>query len=678
MNCICRTECHSASRLLLVLLCVSPSVMAATPMEEMTVTEAAASRSSTLLDIDSARDALGQIPGGANIVDAEVFRAGRVNTLQDVLGYSPGVLVQPRFGSEESRLSIRGSGLQRTFHLRGINLLQDSVPLTLADGGGDFQALDGLASRYVEVYRGANALRYGGTTLGGAINFVSPRAGATPDLQFRGEVGSFEYQRLQAAGAGAKGNLDGYLTGTYSAQDGFRDHSEQDAFRISGHGGLRLSESWESRMFFFYTDTNSELPGNLTRQQLDANPEQANAGNVAGNYQRDFQLARISNKTTWADDNNILELMAFYSYKDLFHPIFQVLEQTTNDYGAGFRWVNNRSWFKLENTFTFGGKVQRGTTDDDRFVNLAGQSGNRTADRDNTAENIELYFENQLFVMPQLALVLGGQWTSAERELDDHLGSASFDETYDHFSPKVGLRYLISDEAQLFMNVSGSFEPPTFGELSGGQLVNVVQAQTATSLEFGSRGNSEKWGMEWDFAYYYAEVDDELLSLNDANGQPLGTVSADNTIHQGIELGLVNQFGPLLLRQVYLWNDFTFDNDPVYGNNEIAGVPEHFYRADLSWEFADGFYVGPNLEWVPSGYAVDHANSWFTESYTLLGLKGGYRTGHGLSFFIEGRNLTDEDYAATTGVIANANGQDTAQFLPGDGVSVYLGFEWRK
>ncbi|MFC5699415.1 hypothetical protein ACFPU0_28260 [Pseudomonas sp. GCM10022186] len=37
------------------------------------------------------------------------------------------VLVQPRFGAEEARLSIRGSALQRTFHGRGL-LLPRATP----------------------------------------------------------------------------------------------------------------------------------------------------------------------------------------------------------------------------------------------------------------------------------------------------------------------------------------------------------------------------------------------------------------------------------------------------------------------------------------------------------------------------------------------------------------------
>ncbi|HEY8509083.1 MAG TPA: hypothetical protein VIL32_12040, partial [Steroidobacteraceae bacterium] len=64
--------------------------------------------------------------------------------------------------------------------------------------------------------------------------------------------------------------------------------------------------------------------------------------------------------------------------------------------------------------------------------------------------------------------------------------------------------------------------------------------------------------------------------------------------------------------------------------------------------------------------------------YTVWGLRIGNDTDVGFSWFIEGRNLADRRYAATTGVIADARGQDSAQFLPGDGRAFYAGVEWRR
>ncbi len=79
---------------------------------------------------------------------------------------------------------------------------------------------------------------------------------------------------------------------------------------------------------------------------------------------------------------------------------------------------------------------------------------------------------------------------------------------------------------------------------------------------------------------------------------------------------------------------------------------------------------------------------WTGERYcafgpdAVLGLRFGQRIAKGFSWFVDGRNLTDQRYAATTGVIADtrapgAGGQNSRQFNPGLGRSVFAGLEWR-
>jgi iron complex outermembrane receptor protein len=45
--------------------------------------------------------------------------------------------------------------------------------------------------------------------------------------------------------------------------------------------------------------------------------------------------------------------------------------------------------------------------------------------------------------------------------------------------------------------------------------------------------------------------------------------------------------------------------------------------------------------------------------------------------FVDGRNLTDEHYAASVFVTGVAKGQDIAQFNPGAMHMVFAGFEYR-
>jgi iron complex outermembrane receptor protein len=269
--------------------------------------------SETLLPIDAARARIGTTPGGANIVDAEQYKEGRVSTLHDALQFSPGVFIASRFGAEEARLSIRGSGLQRTFHMRGIQLLQDGVPLNLADGSADFQAVEPLSARYVEVYRGANALQFGSTTLGGAVNFVSPSGLTSPALAGRVEAGSFGYKRAQISAAGKTDTADWFIAGSEFYQDGFRRHSRQNTQRVSGNLGFQLSDAVETRFFLNAVKTDSELPGALTKAEMAADPRRADPATVTGDQHRDFDLYRLSNMTTFRiSPEQRLEAGAFY------------------------------------------------------------------------------------------------------------------------------------------------------------------------------------------------------------------------------------------------------------------------------------------------------------------------------------------------------------------------------
>lgn len=640
----------------------------------------------SLPNIDTARKRIGTVPGGANVIDGDSFREGRVSTLDDALGYSPGVFAASRFGAEEARLSIRGSGIQRTFHLRGIKLLQDGVPLNLADGSGDFQAIEPLHTRYIEVYRGANALQYGSSSLGGAINYVSVTGYDNWRLLARGEAGSFGYLRSQVTGGGVSGDLDWAATYSTFNQDGFRDHAVQKAQRATANVGYRFNPDAETRFFFSFANSNSQLPGNLTKAQLQSDPRQANVGNITGNQKRDIDWARVSNRTVFRFGEARLELHGWYSDKTLFHPIFQVLDQKNKDYGAELRWISEAPLAGRRNIFTAGISPTRGTIAENRWLNVGGNRGARTNRFAQLASNVELYVENQHYLTPRTALVLGAQHIRSRRRNTDLFiapgeGNESFDQRYANTSPKVGLRYEYRPDVQLFANYSGSYEPPSFGELAGGLAPNIVRAQRAKTLEIGSRGQTATIG--WDVALYHARVEDELLQtlVFPAGNNPAPspqTVNVPKTSHQGIELGMNGKFMQRFeWRQALFLNRFRFDDHPTFGNNALPGLPKSLLKAELIYRAEHGLYAGVNVEYSPQRYAVDMANTFFADPYGIWGAKIGQKIGSHWSWFIEGRNLGNKKYASTTGVTLNQAGADGAQFLPGDGRSVYAGLEWR-
>ncbi|HEY8190504.1 MAG TPA: TonB-dependent receptor plug domain-containing protein, partial [Micavibrio sp.] len=243
--------------------------------------------------IQGAQQDIQKIPGAANVVPASEYKQTYALSLRDVLEKTPGVFVQPRFG-EDVRLSIRGSGLSRGFHLRGISLLQDGVPFNLSDGSGDFQEIDPLFLQHVEVYRGGNALRYGVATLGGAINMATPSGRTAPaGSLLRAEAGSYGTFRVHAETAGRSGNADGFAAMTKSLSGGYRQHTDTDNTRFNGNAGYRLSGDAETRFYLSLNDINQEIPGTLSRFDAIHNPTKAPPINIVNDYARDIRSMRI-------------------------------------------------------------------------------------------------------------------------------------------------------------------------------------------------------------------------------------------------------------------------------------------------------------------------------------------------------------------------------------------------
>ena len=647
------------------------------------------------LAVLSAQQALTEInntPGGVAIVPAEAYRNSTVaNTIKDVLDYVPGVFAQPKWG-DDTRLSIRGSGLSRNFHLRGIQLYMDGIPINTADGYGDFQEIDPTAYKYVEVYKGANALQFGANSLGGAINFVT-KTGRDPFPNgVSVDMGAFGFKRLQANAGGANGPWDGFVTAATQASDGFRDHSFGSATRVSGNVGYQFSPDAETRFYFNANEVRQRIPGGVTRQSALTNPEAAAPANVANDWQRNIDTVRLANKTTIRFDDTKVEFGAFGVDRHLMHPIFQWLDYSYKDYGGFAKVTDDRFIGGFRNRLVAGINILNGSIDNQQFANLGGAKGGLLSSSIDRSKNTSLYIEDSFYFLPNVAAIAGTQFLYATRNRQDRFltdGDASGATEFKIWSPKAGLLWNIDPTWQAFANISRSAEVPSFGESSNGPGIpfipfTSIRPQIATTYEIGTRMKRPDYA--WEITAYRANIRDELQCLYSAFGN-CNVTNADRTIHQGIEAGagaaifrgIFNDGAApdkLWLNLAYTFNDFRFDNDPTFGNNLLPGAPRHYLRAELLYKNPTGFYFGPNVEWVPQAYFVDSANTLKTEAYALLGLKLGFDNGGPISAYIEGRNLTNKAYIASASIINQANAASPL-FEPGNGRAVFAGMKYR-
>lgn len=648
-------------------------------------------------------------PGGVTVIDGDSFHERSVINMADSLRYVPGVWTESGTGGDAIFISSRGSNLDSTdYDSNGIKLFQDGLPVTTADGNNHNRFLDPVAARYAVVARGANALTYGASTLGGAIDFVSPTARNNELPQISYGIGSHGMLSGRLTVGGVSGDLDGQLTVEGLSRDGYRDHSNQSRAGLYANAGWEVTEDFDLRFFATHVDSEEELAGALTRAQFEEDPSQANPSAITGNFQLNVKTNRLATKGIWdINANSSFEFGLSYEDQALFHPIvdkimvdfdgpgpmppvevFSLLKNTDQRTWAGMARYNVKSGdhdvlagINLADTSEQGGN----------YRNDRGRRNGQTGIIDNRSDSVELFVVDRWKLATDWTLVYGAQGVFTGRDVRaTDLASGDVrnpKQDYSAFNPRAGVIYAINSTSEAFASVSRLFEAPTTFELEDDVRGDnsTLEPMHGTVYEVGLRGATAsaadvaRW--HWDLSLYYAQIRDEILSIEDpsAPGTSLSS-NIDRTTHAGIEalVGASFPFGNGVHRIEPLisatYNEFSFDSDPLYGNNTLPAAPDYAVRGEVMYRNQNGVFAGPTFDFIGSRYA-DFSNTYRVGSYSLLGLRAGITRGK-WELFGEVRNLLDRNYVGAMSV-RNQAFEDDAILQPGAPRSVYAGIRFQ-
>lgn len=666
---------------------------------------------------------LERVPGGASLITSEQIERGRIANPADILSKEPGVFAQSTSGGEAIRLSIRGSGIQRSplNYLAGVSILLDGIPITTSTGV-PWELVEPLAANHVEIFRGGNAFEYGAKTLGGAIDYISHTGYDSKPFQGRVEAGSFGYWRGQLSTGGVDGPLDYYLSASGFKQDGYRDHSGASSVRFVGNIGYKVTPDLETRFYFRFAHQYFQVPNTLTYAQLQADPRQAaSIARSSGWYKNIPSSIFVGNKTKLRlDDDSYVELALAYKRFPQGGAGGPFVRWDASDVGASLKYAREDDLAGHASKTTL--SVLSSTAIDtglklEGWTNFFAPKGQLINTVRFAGSDLVLLGQNELEVRPDFWVTTGLALSYSPRTSDfqypiyDH-----FSKDYFNYAPRIGARYQLAPDVQLFGNLSRTVEPPTNWSFPKILLPTPLlgsldlKEQTAWTAEGGIKG---KYGaFKWDLAYYYSWVNNELLTTLIPGTAITSTLNASATRHQGVELGLdtllwssaragtseapndgygaallQSAFGEadqqISLRQNYTWSDFHYADDPRYHCNRLPSIPVHFYKAELEYRHPAGFYAGANVESSMVAYPVDYANSFYSRPYAIIGAKIGYlrpkQADEAFQWeaYLEGRNLANVKYVAVVSPTFNANGRDAAVFYPGDGVGIYGGVTLR-
>lgn len=616
----------------------------------------------------------------------------RRGSLNDLLITIPGLVVSNRHNpTQDPRVSVRGFGARSAFGIRGLRVLRDGVPLTLADGQAaiDFVDLETVGS--AEVMRGAAGALYGNASGG----VVALRSEAWPPQGVRGRLrGTWNEDAERASGnaAGVSGPWAWQGTATRNTSDGPRDYARfrstaamGDLQRTFGPTTVRAQLTW-------YDTPLGENPGAVTATELVNIPTIADSQNVRKRASKTVQHTQLAVMADRSWRGGSATASVFGTMRELYNPQAfavvgfdrQAMGVTTRVQHGGLK--GNTFW-----RLAVGADLQSQRDDRRNWVNCAGLSGaQRPVTQCPTAADQGVETIHQLEKVGAVGVYTRGELTRSVLTLtgtlradrttftvEDRRATAATSGSIDMgaVSPMLGLTWKVTSLSSIYANFATSFETPTTTELANqpdgqGGLNRQLDPQRGRTFELGAKGLLGG-RLLYDASVFDIATRDELIPFEIPNsGGRRYFRNAGETSRRGAELGLSASLGAVdvgasLAHITYEYDAFTVAT-AVLDGNKVPGVSpttaSFFATGRHSWGFL-------TLEAQQgSRTAADDANVNHAPGYVLWNARTGLTRIRGLEPVIGIENVFDRTWVAN--IVTNAT--RGRFFEPGAGRRVYV------
>jgi Fe(3+) dicitrate transport protein len=653
----------------------SPNKLAMAVMLAMSYPMQALSTEIMLPRIDvvaGGEDAITKQPGSVAIVSSDDLERIQPLSTEDALRSVPGVHIK---GEEESavvaNIGIRGLSAADYKSL----ILEDGVPVAPGLFVGNQRYYNPRIQRMeeIEVLKGATALRYGPSTIGGVINYKTKEP--IDGVAISGRIGSHNYREatLEAGGKSPSGEAKAGLFYTRAKSDGFQDKGF-DMEDLMLKGGMLLGDKqWIGAKFTHYeNDANISYRGLF----LDAYKAGASYNPAPDDWFLTTRKSLDINHQWEITPDVTLNTLLYWSEMNRDYWRYSVNSAASS---AAGRWVytdtlagNNRSFERIgldsrlsvaHNSFGITNKAEVGIRImDEEMVdqNISAtranpRSGAITADRVDSAVSYALFGENRFDVTEKLSITPGLRIEYYEQERHDRQNRANDGKTSNtEVLPGIGATYWLVPGAQLYGSVYKAFSPPLNAQSIVTGVDQKLDAEHSINIEVGVRGQSGK--LRYELTAFQMDFDNQITP---AISGGLTNANAGSTIHRGLEAAFGYDWkSGFSLDANLTWiptADYREDRGGgVDKGNRLPYSPELLanmslayttgpLKAMLSWRYVDAQYGhGDNTKPITGS----GNNVWKGKlpSYNTFDLTGNYDVSKQLKLSAAIKNLTDERY----------------------------------
>ncbi len=634
-------------------------------------------------------------PGSATIIEQEVLESSHVFTTNEALRKVPGLVIR----DEE------GFGMRPNIGVRGLNptrstkvlLLEDGIPLTYAPYGENASYYHPTIDRFssIEVLKGASQVKFGPTTSGGVINYITPDAPEAFGWHMSITGGNRDYLNTKM-NVGGNGMLFDY---THKEGDGARDntHSNIEDLNLKVTKAISDNHAITLRANWFTEDSQVSYSG-VTQREFN---------NFGGEYNPfnhdDFETTRYGVSAThdWQINTNaLLTTNFYYSYFDrdwwrqqsnteassIFAGVgcaafatdringiaangdscqgVQGRLRTYNTYGVEPRLTVTHVLGELE----IGAKAHF-EDQERRQVNGLSPIARVGTLAENNERKTDAYsgFVSNRFDIGQVSITPIVRYEYIENERTNRLTGDSGNTVLHEWIPGLGLTYNPNDNLTVFASVHRGFAPPRTEDLisNAGGAVD-VDAERSTNWELGFRAKPTV-NLNIEATAFYNDFKNLIAVGSVASNVAL---SQGEATFAGLELSGHYEFdGGFYSRLAYTWLPVAKQDEPfkqvsddviVTGSapgNRQPYAPKTTITAAFGYKMGnwdsqlEAVHVGKQFadfaetENVPNSALGLTGQIGEIAGYTIFNAALNYRyEPYKTTFFITSKNLFDKEY----------------------------------
>ena len=623
--------------------------------------------------IDRQEGGASSIPGAIDIISPEEMEMIQPASLQDALKIVPGVNARDEEGyGAIPNIGIRGLSPNRSTK---VLILEDGAPiqpsLFLSNASYYSPPVERISS--IEVLKGATGLRYGPNTIGGVINYQSK----TPlkDGIVKGKLGSHGYRllELEAGTSSEQKSMGGGINLITSDANGFRNNG----YRMNDilvKGGMAIGQSqwlglkltrYENEINtsyvglrpdeFIHTPTKNPAPDDQflsNRTSFDINHELEIDTSTKlktlmywSQLERNFWRRDVASKTRQGT-----------SFVDCGGTAYCVTGRNRNFdmLGIDSRLFTNYQAFGIQNESEIGVRLHSETMSNKTERSNAGpraRTGVITGNENNDAKAVALYLQNRFLFTDQFAVTPGVRVESYRQNRKNEMNGVQGQANNTELVPGIGATWQLAPELQLYSSVYKGFAPAMISAaISGDGVDQKLDAERSMNIEFGFRGQAQKWTYEG--AAFRMDFSNQIV--NQALSGGISKTNGGQSLHQGAEGALgyaITSAWSVLANATYIpVAEFKGGTLGPIGNRipytpKLTGNLGLNYSKDGLKSFLNAYHV--SSQYADSANTVQESNDGtkgLIPSFTTLNWSVVYSPQKDLKLFGVVRNLFDKKF----------------------------------